>query len=301
MHRAGRHVVAILCRKDEKLKDVESYAIYGMAEHWISKGIEVRWIFGPQSKKIEADLLFMHINLTVIPESYINYAKQYSRVLNGKVTDIRKSTVCNHIVQQADNYAGPVIVKTDLNAAGRPEERARSQFKRRISRWMSTLDNKFSNANANFDINSQDEYRIYPTAQEVPTALFEDKRYVVQKMMAEQEGDTYFVRNYSFLGDRYSCSRLSSKEPIIHLRNTESVESIEVDPRIVEIRHELGFDYGKFDYVLHNGEVVLLDANKTLGVRDRNETDATVLAMRQERANGIFGYFGVAPPANRGT
>jgi hypothetical protein len=34
-------------------------------------------------------------------------------------------------------------------------------------------------------------------------------------------------------------------------------------------RHELGFNYGKFDFVLHQGKANLLDANKTPG-RPRN-------------------------------
>jgi len=34
-------------------------------------------------------------------------------------------------------------------------------------------------------------------------------------------------------------------------------------------RRKLGFDYGKFDFVVHEGRAVLLDANKTPG-RARN-------------------------------
>jgi hypothetical protein len=30
-------------------------------------------------------------------------------------------------------------------------------------------------------------------------------------------------------------------------------------------RERLGFDYGKFDFVIHDGQAVLLDANKTPG------------------------------------
>ena len=41
-------------------------------------------------------------------------------------------------------------------------------------------------------------------------------------------------------------------------------ELVEPHPHIVERRHELGFDYGKFDDVVV-GEAVLFDANKTVG------------------------------------
>ncbi len=290
MQQVGKPIIAILCRKDEKLTSVKSYAIYGMAQHWMEQGLEVKWLFGPTAKPVKADVLFMHVNLTVVPEQYIKYAEQYPLVINGRVTDIRKSTVCDHLIAQNDNYTGPVIVKTDLNAAGRPEERSRSKLRRHVQSWIKSI------SASSLEINSQNEYRIYQTAKDVPLKVFNDPRYVVQKMMAEQEGNTYFVRNYSFLGDHHTCTRLSSKEPIIHLRSTESVEPIDADPRIIQIRHELGFDYGKLDYVVHNDQVVLLDANKTLGVRDRNETDATVLGQRQERANGIFSYLGMGVP-----
>ena len=42
-------------------------------------------------------------------------------------------------------------------------------------------------------------------------------------------------------------------------------EIVEPHPEVLEIRRTLGFDYGKFDYVLHDGRVVLLDINKTPG------------------------------------
>jgi len=32
---------------------------------------------------------------------------------------------------------------------------------------------------------------------------------------------------------------------------------------IEALRERMGFDYGKFDYVIHEGRVILLDANKT--------------------------------------
>jgi hypothetical protein len=38
-----------------------------------------------------------------------------------------------------------------------------------------------------------------------------------------------------------------------------------VPEAIVKRRQELGFDYGKFDYVIHDGSAILLDANSTPG------------------------------------
>jgi hypothetical protein len=41
------------------------------------------------------------------------------------------------------------------------------------------------------------------------------------------------------------------------------LDFVPVDDAIVTARNELGFDYGKFDYVIHDGEAVLLDINTT--------------------------------------
>jgi hypothetical protein len=46
-------------------------------------------------------------------------------------------------------------------------------------------------------------------------------------------------------------------------------EAVPVPDELRQRRHELGFNYGKFDFVLHQGKAILLDANKTPG-RPRN-------------------------------
>jgi hypothetical protein len=47
-------------------------------------------------------------------------------------------------------------------------------------------------------------------------------------------------------------------------------------------RKRLGFDYGKFDFVVHEGRVVLLDANRTptaaANLSDYQDTEASRLA-----------------------
>jgi hypothetical protein len=57
----------------------------------------------------------------------------------------------------------------------------------------------------------------------------------------------------------------------------------------VQARKRLNFDYGKFDYVVHDGQPVLLDANKTTGA-DRICTQE-LNARRRQRADGIYSYF----------
>ena len=66
-------------------------------------------------------------------------------------------------------------------------------------------------------------------------------------------------------------------------------EKTEVHPQIRELREAMGFDYGKFDYVVRDGEAILLDANKTPG--HLPIVDADTRAIVRRRAQGIRCFF----------
>jgi hypothetical protein len=53
------------------------------------------------------------------------------------------------------------------------------------------------------------------------------------------------------------------------------------------------FDYGKFDYVIHEGQVLLLDANKTVGAPNLPAIPAR-MTDRRYRAEGLYACFGPA-------
>ena len=61
---------------------------------------------------------------------------------------------------------------------------------------------------------------------------------------------------------------------------------VDVHPDIVELIKRMKFDYGKFDYVMHEGKPVLLDANKTPGGGDNPE----YFTLCREWAKGIQSY-----------
>jgi hypothetical protein len=105
----------------------------------------------------------------------------------------------------------------------------------------------------------------------------------------EYENGLYHVRYYLFMGDRSSCDRVSSCQPIVKDATSVSREPVDVHPEIEKMRCALHFDYGKFDYVMHEGRPVLLDINKTVGgVR---KVTPEIEAMRKHRAEGIYSYF----------
>jgi hypothetical protein len=60
-------------------------------------------------------------------------------------------------------------------------------------------------------------------------------------------------------------------------------------PGIREIRKKLGFDYGKFDYVVQSGNVVLFDVNRTPTYSPAKKS-TTVGEAAARLSEGIYGF-----------
>jgi hypothetical protein len=104
------------------------------------------------------------------------------------------------------------------------------------------------------------------------------------------EKGLYFSRCFYFLGDRMNCFRLVSKHPIVKAINCIRIERIEPHPEILAYREMLKFDYGHFDYTIHEGKVVLHDINKTTGTGTPSY-DRETKPFDEYRAEGIYTYF----------
>jgi hypothetical protein len=63
------------------------------------------------------------------------------------------------------------------------------------------------------------------------------------------------------------------------------------------LRRKLDLDYGKIDYLLVDGEPVMIDVNKTIGLTDWLSDDANVESARRERARAIYDFLPGAPTA----
>ena len=110
--------VAVLFRAQER--NVAGYLIHHLAQVWREDGLEVVYLYGIE-RFVPADLVLVHVDLTVVPESYLEFAARYPIVLNGRVQDIRKTVTSRYLVQPGDDWDGPVIVKSDLNCGGAAE------------------------------------------------------------------------------------------------------------------------------------------------------------------------------------
>ena len=280
-----RRTIAILFHENNRKRHLSSYAITFLAEFWLQDGNRVHYLFGTR-KFVPADILLIHVDLSVVPDEYLEFASRYPIALNKAAKDIRKSLISVNLVRAGDSYSGKVIVKTDLNYGGSPERimRRNSSLWRRLSPRRFVQDNTDgSGLKAPFD------YRIYDSLAGLPPLVFERNDVVVEKFLPEQEGNFFFVRHYEFLGDCATCTRLAALDPIVKDQTVVRIEDVEPHPEIVQARESLNFDYGKLDYVVHNGRAVLLDANKTTGA-DR-VSSRELNARRCYRANGIYSYF----------
>ncbi len=266
--------IAILFHETDRNRDLSGYRINALASYWKQDGHEVFPVFGIQ-EFTPADLAIVHLDLSVVPENYLAFANRYPIVLNGKVRDIRKSTFSTHLVRRGDAWRGPVIVKTERNYAGHPE----------AIRGLPRVDGKGLQPL----FRSPLDYKIFSQIQKVPDVVFDMPDLVVQRFLPEMEGGLFHVRTYQFLGDRDSCSREGANHPIVKSETHVFSESVTPHPDIVELREKLNFHYGKFDYVLHNGEAILLDINKTTGVSW--PPSPSIEAERCNIAQGLYSYF----------
>lgn len=265
--------IAILFHGKENPANVKDYLITYYAQIWVDRGDEVIFIFGTE-RYVPADLIIVHVDLSVVPEEYLQFAAEYPMAINGKVKDIRKSIISPNLVTGASAYQGKVIVKSDFNYAGLPETRLCPEYAHSAARLF----------------RSPHGYQVFNSYSAIPNELLKTDGIVVEKFMPECEHGLYHVRFYNFLGSRGNSMRLASRRPVVHINEAVAIEAIPVDPRLDDLRKKLNFDYGKFDYVVIDGEIILFDTNKTTGFIGKTD-DPKIREMRWQRAMGIYDYF----------
>jgi hypothetical protein len=251
-----RHICILVHERDNF--EYVNYLLKEMSACWRNEGMRVSVQYGPAAP-VKADLLILHVNLTVIPPRYLDFAQRYPHTINASVSDISKRSFSRNIVRRGDGWGGPVIVKTNRNFRGMPEVRI-AKAVGGLAHHANTMRNKLP-----WGWHSElPEYRIFPSQGDVPAAVWWNRGLVAERFLPEREGDFYCLRTWTFLGDRETHSRSFSNEAIIkadHVIKRELLAEVPADLR--RMRAELGFDYGKFDYALVDGVPVLYDVNKT--------------------------------------
>ncbi len=69
-----------------------TYFLKEFADIWKEHGLDVKVLKGTSGQG-NADLGILHVNLTEIPDNYLQFAKTFPRVINGSVKDISKRKI----------------------------------------------------------------------------------------------------------------------------------------------------------------------------------------------------------------
>ncbi len=268
----GRRIALLFHASDRGREDF--YTVARMVPVWEADGHEVVRLFGTEAF-VPADLVFVHVDLSDVPEAYLAFAARYPAAVNGRVRSIRKRAFSAHILGEDDPWEGPVIVKSDRNYGGMPE----------ALRGLPRLDGQGTGA----PFASPAEYAVLAHRKEVPPWVFRSPDYVVQRFLPEVEDGLFHVRSYTFLGDWGECRRLGSEHPVVKAETKATTAPAPVDPRVEALRRDQGLDYGKIDYLYHQGELVVLDLNKTIGSRGPGrESNPHMASTRAARARGLY-------------
>jgi hypothetical protein len=248
--------IAVIHHETCRPARIGSYLVADFCCAWESSGHEVVHLHG-SSRFVPADVALIHVDLSVVPPRYFELGRRYPVALNLRINDIRKRRVSQAALRPGDSYDGPVIVKTDLNHGGFPERAARPLLQSCAHRVRALLHRGRPAVGSS--------YPVFQSLADVPAILRRDRRLVIERFLPEREGSSYFVRQTFFLGDRSVSWRLRGEVPVLRA----SIDDVEIPtpPSISAFRREAGLDYGKIDYVEHQGREVVIDVNKTIGGR----------------------------------
>ena len=279
--------IVVLFHAGDRDTPLDSYLVDHYARYWREAGHDVTYLFGVE-RFVPADLCVVHVNLSVVPDEYLAFAARYPASVNGSVKDIRKSAISDGLVVPGDGWQGPVIVKSDLNYGGEPERiLGQSGLQRRSRVWRVATRTAARARRRHPAFRDWRDYRIFDSAAEVPGAWWRRPDVVVERFRPEREGGLYHLRMYMFLGDAWRCLRITGTDPVLKAETSTEVVDIEPDPAVYEWRARFALDYGKLDYVVSDGEPVLIDVNKTTGAT-RYLDDAALDEMRRRQASGLY-------------
>jgi hypothetical protein len=217
----------------------------------MERGHRFKLTNGIPDRPVRADAAIVHVDATLVPAEYLEYAASFPVCLNREVQDISKRLISGARILENDPWQGPVIVKSNLNCHGKPEIDCNEQADRRGQPL------PFPQARL------VKEYSIYESLADVPENSRADPALILDKFIPEPDPGGYAIRFWVFCGDREHCNRIVSNQRLVKGASAVSRHAAPVPESLRLKRKELGFDYGKFDFVIHEGQAVLLDANKT--------------------------------------
>lgn len=264
---SARPDLTILVHERQPFERSFLYILNYFWDRWEERGHKVRVAHGV-NEWVPGDIVFNHVDLTVLPEAYQEYIARFPAAINGRVTDIGKHHYSPILVRQGDSWRGQVIVKTKANygghadaaaGAGRGDVALTGSAGERPWRKRELLD--------------PNDYPLFDSIEAVPSGVWRNPNLIVEKFMPEfNEDGLYVTRNWHFFGDKGFVRKVSSPyhivKPLTHGDDSGRECYLErtsdpVPNEVRTLRRQMEFDYGRFDYVEVNGRGIVFDANTT--------------------------------------
>jgi len=250
--------IAVLTHEiDDNIKSSGYFLAY-LIKQWEQLGMKVHVVSG--NNFVPADIAILHVDRSVVGEMYLELASRYPLTINCAVKDISRSKFSPNLLNSKDRYTGPVIVKTDANYGGVPEQRDQ-----RLSGNSSPLMEGVQRPWRKVEFLESADYPVYEHLNKVPQGVWRNQKLVVEKFLPERlDSGEYRLRTYLFFGKKEFGMWYESSDPVIKFANARSMGRLESIPdSLREIRKAKGFDLGRFDFTLVDGKAVLFDMNKT--------------------------------------
>jgi hypothetical protein len=224
---------------------------------------------------------FLHVDLTVVPETFRRVHERYDACINGRAITISRLLYTTARVRRHDPYDGPVIVKTILNHHGWPEFRYGAHRTLPRKAWHSLTSRVFPGRAARVC----PEYRVYASIEAVPASVWADRRLMVERFLAGRLQPPIEKYRYDFFFDVELNLRSVHDALLADPESVVSVESVTgVPSEVSEVRRRLNLDFGAIDYFIVDGRAVVIDANKTVGISPSWVARFTPLARHLDRA-----------------
>lgn len=247
--------ILVVCHpSDRTLQD--NYILHALIAPWRARGNAVEIQFG-WARRPAADLVIPHIDVTVLPPDALDFLAAYPNVVNRRLTDISKRRISANLLQRGDAWSGPVMVKTDANHAGIPD------FVRRPPppRWRRLL----ARGPQPLPPPPAARYRIYDRLTDVPPQVWRDRSLVVEKLIAQRDGSLYVLQQWWLMGDAVVHRSQVGPAPVVAGPDIVRRAPVAVapPPELLALRARTGLDFGKVDYVQHDGGITVFDIATT--------------------------------------
>jgi hypothetical protein len=233
-----------------------------------------RWRVTKGPNPVPGDAALLHVDSTFVDESYLALRSHYPRALNFGTADISKSRVSSQCLTPQDDWPGHVVVKSNLNHRGLLERK----HNRRALRANRPLPHP--------NVDWVDEYRLLDRLEEVPDYIWSDPSLIVERFLPEIDADgNYVYRTWMFMGRHEYCNRFIAPNWLVKGEMIIGHEFTHVPDELRIERERLNFDYGKFDFVIHDGVPFLMDANRTPGIA--TQCDHIMMGEARNLAEGL--------------